>query len=186
MKVTGTGPGTVALAILTLAAPGSAGAAAVVPPGNSAATQYTEALPTAGGPRGTSHPGERGRERSPNEVLGKSTTQHLEAQGAQGRAVAEVVAETAPSSLSRASIDNSGKAKGPNGRKVRQANGAGGGGSATRAARDDGSSGLGEVAGQATGSSSSGEMGLLLPLLLAAVILWAAVYWSRQRRRPAT
>lgn len=185
MKALGTGLGTLALAILTLAAPGSAGAVAVVPPGNSAATQYTEALPTAGGPKGTGHAGERGRERSPNEVLGKSTTRRLEAQGAQGQAVAEVVAETAPSSPSRASVDSSGKPKGSNGEEGRQANGDSGGGSATRAARDDGSSSLGEVAGQATGSSSSGEMGLLLPLLIAAVLLWGAVYWSRQRRRPA-
>ncbi len=184
MKALRTGLGTLALAILTLAGPGNAGAVAVIPPGNSAATQYTEALPTAGGPKGTGHAGERGRERSPNEVLGKRTTRHLEAQGAEGRAVAEVVAETAPSPPIRASVDSGGKLKRSNGQEGRQTN-SDSGGSVTRAAGDDGSSGLGEVAGQATGSSSSSEMGPLLPLLIAAVLLWAAVYWSRQRRRPA-
>ena len=45
-----------------------------------------------------------------------------------------------------------------------------------------GSSGLGEVIGQATGSSSSGQLGLLLPLLILAVATWAVAYVLRQRR----
>jgi hypothetical protein len=48
----------------------------------------------------------------------------------------------------------------------------------------DGSSGLGEVIGEATGSSSSGGPGFLLPLAIVAAIAWALAY-LRRRRRPA-
>ena len=50
-----------------------------------------------------------------------------------------------------------------------------------QAQNPSGSSGLGEVIGQATGSSS-GELGLLLPLLIIAVVIWSAAYLRRQRR----
>jgi hypothetical protein len=48
-----------------------------------------------------------------------------------------------------------------------------------------GSSGLGEVLGQATGSSSSGQLGLLLPLVVIGAIAWALAFFWRQRRRVA-
>lgn len=183
MKALKTGLGTLAVAISMLAAPGGAGAAPVVPPENSAATQYTEAFPTAGGPKDTGHTEGRGKERSPDEVLGRSRTGRLEAQGAQGRAVAEVVAETAPASLSQQSVDGKPKRSNDQGQVGKPADGSD---LAARTAGDSGSSGLGEVAAQATGSSSSGQMGLLLPLLIAAAVLWAAIYWSRQRKRATT
>lgn len=170
-----------ALAIMSFAAPGVAGAAPVIPPGNSAATQYTEALPTAGGPKGTAHTEERGRERSPHEVLGDRKVRRLQAQGAEGRTVAQVVAETAPTSLSRSSVDSGGKPKGSDDQEGQRANS---GGSAARPAENSGSSGLSEVAAQATGSSSSGQMGFLLPLLIVATLVWASIYWSRQRKPP--
>ncbi len=47
-----------------------------------------------------------------------------------------------------------------------------------------GSSGLGEVLAQATGSSS-GQMGLLLPLILIAALVWAVAFFRKQRSRTA-
>jgi len=181
LKALGKALGTLALASLTLAAPGSASAAAVVPPGNSAATQYTEALPTAGGPKGTDRAQEQGKERTPSEILGAHKTRHLQAQGAEGRAVAAVVAETAPISLSRSPVDSGGK---PGGFDHQESQRAGSGGSAAQP-ESSGSSGLSEVAAHATGSSNSGQMGFLLPLLIVATLVWASIYWSRQRKRPA-
>ena len=181
MNALGKGLGALPLAAFALAAPGSAGAAAVIPPGNSAATQYTEVIPTAGGPKGTDHAQEQGRERTPSEVLGAHKTQRLQAQGAEGRAVAEMVAETAPPSLSRSSVDRGGKPKGSDDQEGQRADT---GGSAARPTEISGSSGLSEVAAQATGSSSSGQMGFLLPLLIVATLIWASISWSRQRKRP--
>lgn len=173
-----------ALAILLLAAPSAAGAAAVIPPGNSAATQYTEALPTAGGPKGTSPTEKQGRRRPPSEVLGARTTRRLQSRGAEGQAVAEVAAETAPTSLRRSSVHSGEKPKGsdhPGGRRADS------GGSAPQPARKEtsGSSGLSEVAAHATGSSNSGQLGFLLPLLIVATLVWASIYWTRQRKRLA-
>jgi hypothetical protein len=182
MNAPGKGLGTLALTTLALAVSGSAGAATVVPPGNSAATQYTEALPTAGGPKGTDRTQEQGRKRPPREVLGAHKTQRLQAQGAEGRAVAEVVAETAPTSLSRSSVDSGGKkTQGSGHREVHRADS---GGSSPRPVGNNGSPPLGEVAAQATGSSNSGQMGFLLPLLIVATLAWASIYWLRQRKRP--
>ena len=83
-----------AVAILPAAA-----AAAPVPPGNSAATQYTEAFPTAGGQaESRERQGSQGRE--PSEVLGKDNAQRLESQGAAGEAAAAIAAETAPAGVS--------------------------------------------------------------------------------------
>ena len=48
----------------------------------------------------------------------------------------------------------------------------------------DGSSGLGAVLGQATGSSDSGQLGLLLPLIVLATIAWSVAYLVRRRRQP--
>jgi hypothetical protein len=45
-----------------------------------------------------------------------------------------------------------------------------------------GSSGLGEVIAEATGSSSSGGLGMLLPLAIAGAIAWSLAFLWRQRR----
>lgn len=156
------------IAVAMLAVPAVAPAANLVPPGNSAATQYTEAFPTAGG-NATAGKG-RGGSRSPSVVLGAGNARRLEAQGEQGRAAAEVAAETAPAT----------QMSGAKGGKA-----AGGGGVQASYSQPGGSSGLGEVIAQATGSSSSGRMGLFLPILIAAALAGAGTYWVRQRtRRP--
>lgn len=197
-------------AALSLALPASAmgeeEASSVVPPENSAATQYTEALPTVGGDK---EAGSGGRKPSPSKVLGAKNAKRLESQGKEGREVAEIVVETAPTPRESAqpSQDSSLKSTGTNqseeGENRKDAVGGKpdkGSGPPSRpqapahpdvsaaeppsspAALPDGSSGLGEVIAEATGSSSSGQLGTLLPLAIIATIAWSLGYFWRQRR----
>ncbi len=191
------------VAAMALAAmPASAAAEAYVPPGNSAATQYTEAVPTAGGPKTTNN-SKHGQSRSPDKVLGAHKTAKLDAQGPQGKAAAEVAALTAPSTVGAKAEATAASGHGTPGAKGGQA-GSGGvqadGGSNSgdlsqsvhsaspghpARAGSGGSPAIGEVASQATGSSS-GQPGVWLPLLIAAVVIWSGAYvLRRQRKRPA-
>ena len=163
MKALGTKLGLTAATAL-LALPSAAAAQAVVPPGNSAVNQYTETVPTARGSAKTRHHGKR----SPAKVLGADNARRLEAAAPQGRAVAEVVAATAPVPAPSASKADRGS-----------------GHPATHAAGPGGSSGLGKVITAATGSSDSGELGLLLPLLIVCALVGSAAYFWRQKRRTA-
>lgn len=172
----------------------------VVPPENSAATQYTEAVPTAAGDKETN--GEH--KPAPAKVLGSKNAHKLQSQGKDGREVAQIAAETAPETSPPAESSpparNESAPTGGGGHAGR--NGGGGGGDASGGATHrpqaeptptntpqpaveelpDGSSGIGEVIGEATGSSSSGGIGLLLPLAIVAAIAWALAYLWRQRR----
>lgn len=190
------------LVVLVAAAP--AAAEPVIPPENSAANQYTESFPTGGGDRNAYAEGD---EISPGKVLGKRNAEKLDEKGPEGRAVAELAAETAPvpvpepSESEDSSDDGDGQAAGGgNG----GGNGNGGGAqpanpttpdtenpptleSTTVLAADtsvEGDSGLGQVLGQAFGTSSGG-MGLLLPFLLIGIAIWAFAFASRNRQRPA-
>ena len=73
----------------------------VVPPGNSAATQYTEAVPTAGGrkrPAGWKH----GKSQSPAQgARQRATPRSSRRRGRKGAAAAEVAAATAPATVRR-------------------------------------------------------------------------------------
>jgi hypothetical protein len=172
------------------ALPPLAAAESVVPPGNSAATQYTETFPTTGGNAevngsidgsGLSH---RGGGRSPEKVLGSHTAHELESQGEEGRTVAGLATESAPVTAGDGGDGKSGdanrdKGSGAGNGSGGSANGNGTGG--TPVAAPEGSSGLSEVLGHATGSSS-GEMGIFLPLLLLAAPLWALAYAWRRRQ----
>lgn len=174
--------------------PTGAGAAPYVPPGNSAATQYTEAIPTAGGPKASG-----GKARSPGKVLGARNAAKLEARGPAGHAAAALAAATAPATIPILTSDSSAAPHGGSGGGGAQNAGPGHanppgegsgraiarGGQPSEAQSPSGSSGFGEVIGQATGSSS-GQLGLLLPLLIVAVAIWSVAYLLRQRRdRPA-
>lgn len=189
MKALTTGIGLLTAIAVTLPAPAGA-AEPVVPPENSAATQYTQTFPTAGGNKEAGGGGNRGR--SPGDVIGKRNARRLESQGKTGREVAAVVAATAP-----VVSDAGGQAPPP--ARNGSGNGSGGAGnppdgdrrgappSSTGTAADlsQGSSGLGEVLGEATGSSSSGGLGTLLPLAILATIAWALAYAWRRRQRAA-
>jgi hypothetical protein len=160
----------VAAALLALSAP--AAGAAVVPPGNSAANQYTEAFPTAGG---QATPGKTIRGQAgggSTQALSGEEARQLEAAGPAGRALAEVVAETAP-----AGVAPSGSAATGGG----DSGGAPGGANRAEQSQPEGSSAFREVLGQAAGSS--GDTGLLLPILVLATVIAAAAYWMRNRSR---
>lgn len=191
------------LAVVALCAcPGIASAASLVPPGNSAANQYTETFPTTGG---NAEAGGKGKGKAtPGDVLGEGNSKKLDSKGKQGRETAAVVAATAPPPVAGSATDGenagddsvaagSGGTKGSGGSGGKQGDGAGsatnGGGSGSAStdvvADAEGSSGLGEVLGQATGSSSSGGIGLLLPLIVLASVVWALAFFLRRRRRTA-
>jgi hypothetical protein len=196
--------------VVLFALPSSALAGEVVPPGNSAATQYTQVFPTSGGnvEVGKTIGESNGGNKSPSKVIGKKTTQELESQGPEGTAVAQLAAESAPpTSESESNESSSGGAAGGGGHKPGggsnagtnggggRAQGAGspatnpasGGQTITTAAAEaggSGSSGFSEVLGQATGSSS-GQMGAFLPLVLLAALAFALVYaWRRRQHEP--
>ena len=206
MKASKTGLGLLAAMIAIFVLPAAAQAEYLVPPGNSAATQYTEAVPTAGGPKAT-NPSKHGKSQSPSKVLGGKNAQKLNQQGPEGRAAAEVAAATAPISVPG---DGEGApSPAPHGSPGKAANGAGSGGNGSNDSSSpgheisgdtpgspssgvtlasqqipSGSSGLGEVLGQATGSSSSGQLGLLLPLIVLGTIAWSVAFVLRRRKRP--
>ena len=179
MKALRTGLGLLSAAIAIFALPSAAIAQPLVPPGNSAVNQYTETFPTAGGNRDAEEGSDKG-DRSPAKVLGARDARRLEARGPQGRAAAVLAAATAPS------VSGAGGAKGDAGTPDRRAGhaGDGAGGARSLASLPSGSSGLGEVIAQATGSSTSGRLGALLPLLIVAVIGWSLAYLWRQRKKP--
>lgn len=207
-----------ALALAIFALPATANAESFVPPSNSAAAQYTEAFPTAGGEKQVS--GHKNGKRTPAKVLGGHDAHKLESKGKQGREVANFAAETSPASTpvpepgnAASAASETGAGSNPQAGEKTQAdekkkshadegtagsgNGGGGGGKganqasgSTQAAHPSasvgepsGSSGFGEVIGKATGSSSSGELGILLPLAVVATVVWALVFYWRQRRR---
>jgi hypothetical protein len=167
---------------------------AVVPPSNSAATQYTETFPTSGGDKKTD---QKPSHRSPSKVLGSQNAHKLEKQGPEGQAAAAVAAATAPTSIATPGQAPSSHHNG-NGGSGHSGNAGGGGGgnggantpSQGKGSPSDtedvspaaGSSGVGSAIGQATGLSSAGGSGPLLPLLILATILWSLFYFWRQRR----
>ena len=187
-----------------------AAAETVVPPGNSAATQYTEAFPTSGG-NAKSNTGINGEDASPSKVLGKGNAKKLESKGQVGHEVAELAAETTPVSATPESASTAtgsghhknaagqggsqgGGGQGGNGSGSGGGNGANAGGKPSAggsgqasgggagASASGGSSGFGQVLSQATGSSS-GELGIFLPLLIIATVIWSLNYLWRQRRQ---
>ncbi len=191
----------VLFASLALAAlPASASAAALVPPGNSAANQYTETFPTTGGNTEAKGKGKV----TPGQVLGAGNAKKLDSQGKQGREAAAVVVATAPppaavggegadqGSIESGSGDggtgDGGTGDGAGGEGGQAAGGGNAAGGSAGAAADtdtSGSSGFSEVLGQATGSTSSGGTGLLLPLVVLASVVWALAFFLRRRRRTA-
>jgi len=198
MKTSRTAFGLLLAATAIAAAPAAAQEAPLVPPENSAVNQYTEAFPTAGGDK-DAHDHDGGN-RSPKKVLGSDNAKKLREQGPAGQATAELAAETAPSGVETdvedtvVTTDESDETEAGAGAR----SGDGGGQSQSQGkesgqtrntaevrvvvAEPDGSSGLSEVIARATGTSSTGGMGIFLPLLVLATILWAFAYLARHRR----
>jgi hypothetical protein len=165
--------------------PTAASAETVVPPGNSAAAQYTDAIPTAGGNAVSNGSIDGGGGSAPSKVLGENNAKKLESQGATGREAAHVAAETAPAAVAPAAAEGvshgGGTGQGGGTGSGSPASGGSGGADSHADSASSGQSGLGEVLGQATGSSS-GQVGLWLPLVIVATIAWGAAYLWRRRR----
>jgi hypothetical protein len=179
--------------LVALALPAASMAEEAIPPGNSAVNQYTESLPTPTGHTDTDKDGKR-IHRSPGKALGDRNAERLEAHGPDGRAAARVAAETAPGTgVQPATEDDEAIAAPPAGSGNGKSKGRGqpdgpaDAGKAVLASAQvdepDGSSGIGAALGEATGVSSTGQLGWLLPLLVLATALWALAYAMRQRRR---
>jgi hypothetical protein len=188
MRIKRTTVGLLAMAIAGLALPAAATAEYLVPPGNSAATQYTEALPTSGGNRDAERQDKK-QARTPSEVLGPRDARQLEDQGETGRETAEFVAETAPGGGTTPQQDTTGSGEGSGGPEAdgngtAEEDGTAGAGAGNDGEGPSGSSGIGEVAAQATGSPS-GQLGVLLPLAIVGAAAWALLFALRQRNRPA-
>ncbi|MDX6626013.1 MAG: hypothetical protein QOE56_1002 [Solirubrobacterales bacterium] len=190
-----------ALTLLACCLATSAAAESLVPPGNSAANQYTQTFPTSKGEED-----EQGKKKSgvtPAQVLGAGKAHELEDKGPAGKAVADFAAETSPTSdgeSSPAGGSGSGNADGKGdpkpqpagsgsdgGNEEKTGSAAGGGGQTPTGgsgagAQASGSSGFGEVVSQATGTSS-GTLGWLLPLILVAVVIWSGAYVWRNRQQ---
>lgn len=198
-----TAVGTAAVvALLTM--PPLAVAETVVPPGNSAATQYTETFPTTGGNAevnssinggigGRGGGGGHGGGRSPEKVLGSSTAHQLEAHGEEGRTVAQLATDAAPADTGKAHRGSGQGPGGGGGNGSGKAGGAGQGGGGQEgtgpsldALASGGSSGFSEVLSHATGSSS-GELGIVLPLVLLLTPLCALAFvWRRRQQDQVT
>lgn len=140
---------------------GPASAERVIPPDNSAVNQYTETFPTTGGDATDDRD-----PRSPQKVLGGGNADRLESLGPDGRAAAELATKTAPDTEA--------------GKRDSRA------GPGQRDAGDDSDdSALAEIVSQATGSSSSGGTGLLLPLAIVAAIVVSGLYFWRRKGETA-
>jgi cobalamin biosynthesis Mg chelatase CobN len=166
------------VAVAILALPSAAPAQRVVPPGNSAANQYTETFPTAKGPAATKKRGKQ-RHRSPAEALGPRKARRLASEGPQGRELAAVVAATAPSTAETGRVRGAGSEPGSRSGSAPPS------GLVSRGDAVDDTSSLGEVVSQTTGSSDSGGMGIALPLLILAAFVASALYLWRRRRLAA-
>jgi hypothetical protein len=126
-----------------------------VPPGLSGAEQYVETTPTVAGGKPTN---DGGRSGPPGAVIGHANAQRLSALGADGEAAARLAADGAPKGA------GTGGAGGPS------------------AQSDSSSSGVRQVFGQLTGTSGSGGMGALLPLLIASGAVAATAFAIGRRR----
>ena len=173
-----------------------AAAETVVPPGNSAATQYTEGFPTSGG-NAKANSGIDG-DASPAKVLGSGNAKKLESKGQVGHEVADLAAETAPAPVSSEPASKPHPKKGHHaqaGSGGGNGNGGSGGAGSGKSqsgggaqsagggvSAGGGSSGFSEVLSQATGSSS-GQLGLFLPLIIIGTVIWSLNFLWRQRRQ---
>ena len=151
--------------LLFLALPGATAAASAVPPGNSAADQYTEGIP---GPSGNLPTGTPGGKTNPAQALGARNAQRLKHFGSAGRAAAEIAAATAPARQYGAGSGTAGSAASGKGDSA--------------ASGSAGSSGFAEVLKRAVGVDQSGSS-IFLPLVLGASLLVAIAILLGRRRR---
>jgi cobalamin biosynthesis Mg chelatase CobN len=179
-----------AVAAAALALPGQALAQYYIPPSNSAANQYKESFPSAGGDT-TGGSGKRGV--TPGQALGARNAHRLESQGPAGKAAAELAAATAPGPVSAtagAANPQGGSGAATQGGSTAGTPGSGNGstpatakatGSAGGGPSTSGASAVSSALGQATGASNDGSLGLWLPILIVATIAVSLGYRLRMR-----
>jgi hypothetical protein len=161
-----------AVCALLLAALASAAVAqdTNAPPGNSGVDQYLETIPEAGGNRSaTGREGDRG--------LPARTVERLRAAGADGEAVANLVASTGPTRAEREASRTGRQGKSRGGRDGDSQTDPSGQPSAPLRSVPQG------IAASAVGGSGHGGMGVLLPVLLAASAISAAAFVLLRRRQ---
>lgn len=188
-----------------LVLPAAAAAEYYVPPGNSAANQYTETLPSAGGDSAG-----KKEKVTPADAIGAANAKRLEQHGPAGKAAAELAAETAPAPVVNLETEDeegggaagggsgSGGSGGNGGSGAAGANGGSSGAAGGQAGQSSGgpspvsapaaagSSGFGSVLGEATGFSDNGALGLWLPIAILAALAVALSYRFRiLRNKPA-
>lgn len=198
--------GLMAALAVALVVPAHALADYYVPPENSAANQYTESFPGAGGEKDG-----KGKKVTPADTLGSRNAKRLEKHSPTGKEAAEVAAETAPESVTTTDSGASGGSGGASGGSGGAGN-AGGGGAGKNAGgsgsggalganggstssgggnaavsqsakvdQPEGSSGLSQVLGQATGVGD-GNVGLWLPLAILLTLAGSIAYAARSRQ----
>lgn len=163
------------VALLLAIASGTAaaqGPGRLAPPGNSAVDEYTEVVPTDAGGR----PASGLVAAKPGKPLSGRTARALRAQGADGRAVAALVVATGP----ERARTTPGAGAGHHGVPALRPGAPGG------SAKDPGRGPLSSIVATLTDGSggSSGGLGLLFPLLLAAALV-AVLAMRFARRRSA-
>ena len=184
--------------IAVLAVPASAAAkgdtTTIAPPGNSGVSQYVETVPTAHGGQPTSsvhnHGGGSGNARGngggpggsggsgSGSAISPSTQRAIASQGATGAAAAAFIQATAPTGARAANGWTAGR------RQRRHRAGAGGaGGSHPAVSQGEGASPANAVFHALTGSTASGGLGSILPIILiASLIVLSALAILRRRR----
>lgn len=159
--------GVAVLIALLLSAEASAQAAAVAPPGNSSVSQYLETIPTAAGGRPTASAPPLG---GPSSARLSPSVQHAFArEGPIGRKTEAVVSATAPP-IGHRHGESAGAAGVPP-----QPPSAGAGGSGDPPAST--------LAKALTGSSATGGLGVLLPVILILIAISGGVLALLRRRR---
>ncbi len=183
------------LAVLAFPAVATAKPVTVAPPGNSAVNQYVESVPTAGGgrPDGSIHTGSGAPGRSGGSggsggssagSIPATTQRSLNAQGADGQRAAALALATSPTpSVSRPGSGSASGSSGASHQKSHRPAGAAGPPLHPTASTSQGASPLSAVFKALTGSTSSGGLGLLLPIILVVSFLAASVLGIARRRR---
>ncbi len=160
-----------------LAAPGSAMALSLTPPGSSGADQYFETVPTSGGnaapPQGT-NPGSKAFRHLGQGATGDTRLSHL---GTTGAAAAALAAATAPSPASN-SGNGSGSGAGTTGGSPAGRSGAG----QVNITQPSGQSGASALANALTGSDDNG-LGFLLPVFLIGALVMAVGFGLLRMRQ---
>jgi hypothetical protein len=176
------------LLVVAFAVPAQARVVRIAPPGNSGVSQYDETIPTAGGSRPTStvHPvgggshgsggsqgsggaggsGGSGGSAGGGSAVSGSTFHALAAEGPQGAAAAALAQVTAPTRSQPAASKTGSRTDS----------------SIAAASGGDGSSPVTSLVKAVTGSTSSGGLGPVLPVILIGSLLGAGALALMRRR----